>query len=518
MPEAQRQFQREARVLASLTHSNLPRVSDHFTIEKQGQYLVMDFVEGQDLATMLQYGQRVNLNQALEWIAQVAGALTYLHTRTPPVVHRDVKPANIRITPDGRAMLVDFGLFKYDEPSKSTTAGARAITPGYAPPEQYGRGHTDARTDMYALAATLYALLTGHEPLESVLRIAGNQLPMANQLNPAVPSEMARVIDRAMELEPDQRFHTVQAFIDALHAADTTAVMQPVPGPVAPVALHAMTVQAAVPQETVVGGAIPPLVSPAPMPGTAEQPVQVPRKKGRGVVVGLIILLLLVGVLLVGGGIYLFSGSPESEDDTAERVQATIAAGAEATKDAGVGATATARVLPLVQEGWRLVSGPLAGGMAHEPQDGLIGAVKAPVNLKDFVMQATFFNPYASDVGSWDYGFVFRHTGPNQHYRLMVRSDRTWLLRHNDGDVDGEIIARGTFPALDTGHNAANTLKLVAQGERGEFFINDSLVQELDLSARSNPGAVYLVTGVLRGDEVAGYETGFQDFSVWSAP
>ena len=124
LPEAQRQFQREARVLASLTHPNLPRVIDHFTIEDQGQYLVMDFVEGEDLGSMLLRGKRLEISQSLKWTNQVADALSYLHTRNPPVVHRDVKPPNIRITPEGKAMLVDFGLFKYDEPSKSTTLGS----------------------------------------------------------------------------------------------------------------------------------------------------------------------------------------------------------------------------------------------------------------------------------------------------------------------------------------------------------------------------------------------------------
>src|SRR4030067_2171870 len=159
-PEAQRQFNREATVLANLSHPNLPRVTDYFTIEDQGQYLVMDFVEGEDLATLIQRAGESPVAQAITWIGQVADAISYLHQRVPPVVHRDIKPANIRVTPEGRAMLVDFGLVKLFDPQMKTTIGARAVTPGFAPPEQYGQGSTDPRTDIYALGATMYNITT----------------------------------------------------------------------------------------------------------------------------------------------------------------------------------------------------------------------------------------------------------------------------------------------------------------------------------------------------------------------
>jgi peptide/nickel transport system substrate-binding protein len=215
-PEAQRQFQREASVLANLSHPNLPRVTDHFTIPGQGQYLVMDFVEGQDLAERVQELKTIPLEQALPWIIQVADALTYLHSRQPAVLHRDIKPANIRITPEGRAMLVDFGLVKMYDPALKTTMGARAVTPGYAPPEQYGQGRTDARSDIYALGATLYKILTGRDPLESVLRISGERMPLANQLNPRIPPQLSQIIDKALALDPANRFQSAAEFKAAL--------------------------------------------------------------------------------------------------------------------------------------------------------------------------------------------------------------------------------------------------------------------------------------------------------------
>ena len=215
-PEAQRQFAREALVLASLSHPNLPRVTDHFSLPDQGQYLVMDYVEGKDLETQVREQGVIPVEQALTWILQVADALEYLHGKKPPVFHRDIKPANVRITPQGKAMLVDFGLVKVSAPQLKTTMGARAISPGYAPPEQYGQGRTDARTDIYALAATLYRLVTGREPIESVLRITGDALISAERVNPQVQPQVSLAIERGMALDPEKRFQSANAFKSAL--------------------------------------------------------------------------------------------------------------------------------------------------------------------------------------------------------------------------------------------------------------------------------------------------------------
>jgi len=155
-PASQNQFAREASMLFLLRHNNLPRVIDHFNIPGQGQYLVMDFIEGEDLQAMLdQTGGPLDEATVLPWIEQVCDALEYMHSQNPPVIHRDIKPANIKITPQGQAILVDFGIAKTFDPNLATTQGARAVTPGFSPNEQYGQGRTDARTDVYALGATL---------------------------------------------------------------------------------------------------------------------------------------------------------------------------------------------------------------------------------------------------------------------------------------------------------------------------------------------------------------------------
>ena len=216
-----RQFEREAKTLANLRHPNLPKVTDYFTLEGQGQYLVMEYIEGEDLQTLLdQHVTPFPPEQALVWIEQVCAALVYLHNRTMPIIHRDIKPANIRLTAENQAILVDFGLSKTFDASTRTTRGARAITPGFSPPEQYGAGNTDIRSDLYALGATLYALVTGRDPVESIQRTLDVPLPPPSQFNPLISPALEAVILKAMAVKPTERFQSAAEFRDALANAN----------------------------------------------------------------------------------------------------------------------------------------------------------------------------------------------------------------------------------------------------------------------------------------------------------
>ena len=218
--EFARQFRREATILASLRHPNLPRVTDHFVVEGEGQYLVMDFVQGEDLRQRLERGGPVSEDEALPWFLDTSDALAYLHGRMPPVLHRDVKPGNIKITPEGRAVLVDFGLAKVVEEDSATTTGAKAMTPGFSPPEQYGSGRTDPRTDVYSLGATLYAALTAAIPEDSLERAMGRaDLTPVRKRSPGVSAGLARVVEKALAVKPEDRFQSVAEMATALSAS-----------------------------------------------------------------------------------------------------------------------------------------------------------------------------------------------------------------------------------------------------------------------------------------------------------
>ncbi len=215
--EYARQFRLEAVILANIRHPNLPRVSDHFVIAGEGQYLVMDFIEGEDLRQRM---ERIGILPEDEVIligAAMCDALSYLHARKPPILHRDIKPGNVKISPDGHIFLVDFGLAKVYQGNQATTTGARAMTPGYSPPEQYGTARTDTRTDIYSLGATLYAALTGVIPEDGLARAMDNaQLTPLRKRNPDVSRHLAAAIEKAMEVDPGDRFQSADDFKMAL--------------------------------------------------------------------------------------------------------------------------------------------------------------------------------------------------------------------------------------------------------------------------------------------------------------
>ena len=216
--EYSRQFRLEAVILANLRHPNLPRVSDHFVIEDQGQYLVMDFIEGEDLRQRMERMGLLSEDDAIQIGAAICDALSYLHARKPPILHRDIKPGNVKITPDGHIFLVDFGLAKVVQGgNQATTTGARAMTPGYSPPEQYGTARTDPRTDIYSLGATLYAALTGTIPEDGLARAMDNaELTPLRKRNPKISKRLAAAIEKAMAIDPGDRYQTADEFKRAL--------------------------------------------------------------------------------------------------------------------------------------------------------------------------------------------------------------------------------------------------------------------------------------------------------------
>ncbi len=199
-----KQFERESKTLARLNHPNLPRVTDYFT-EGGNFYLAMDLISGQSLDKQIG-SQGLPEATVLQYADQLLGVLEYIHAQG--ILHRDIKPANIIVRPDGNCVLVDFGLVKVVGGQMSSFS-MRALTPHYAPPEQY-TGGTDARSDLYSLAATLYQALSGTLPAAAADQFAGQPLMSLRQLRPDVTRNTVGVIERALQLDRNKRCQTAK--------------------------------------------------------------------------------------------------------------------------------------------------------------------------------------------------------------------------------------------------------------------------------------------------------------------
>jgi eukaryotic-like serine/threonine-protein kinase len=219
---------------------------------------VMEFIPGDNLWEMIKkQGAPFSEVQSIAWIIKICDAVTYLHNQTPPIIHRDIKPQNIKAMPNDQVVLVDFGVAKEGSTGARTATGARGVTPGFSPPEQYSGSGSSPASDVYALGATLYALLTGIKPPDSVsLAIGEVDYVPPDQHNPAICSEIAAAITWAMQPKPVDRPQTVDEWQQRLlavsegvepvsdeeepeseikaapQAADQVVKPQPVPDPV----------------------------------------------------------------------------------------------------------------------------------------------------------------------------------------------------------------------------------------------------------------------------------------------
>jgi Tol biopolymer transport system component len=330
LPQAVKQFKREAVLLASLRHPNLPRVTDHF-IEGDLQYLIMDYIPGDDLKTILEQQGAIPESQVMSWCREICDALTYLHTQHPPVTHRDIKPANIKIMPDGKPVLVDFGIAKASEVGSVTTTGARSLTPGFAPPEQYGSSPTDARSDQYSLAATLYNLLTGHiapDSLERALEQA--QLKPIREWNPKISPAVDASIWKAMSLSPSERFRTIKDFFDALSGDVELSTIAPETAPSA--GKEPLTVIRRTPEKTTEEKAPPASPSPEEKPAAGWKP-SVPVLAAIGAFLCLAATGLAVGGYALSGG---WPPGPKTTSTPAIRQTSTMTASMTALTQAAV--------------------------------------------------------------------------------------------------------------------------------------------------------------------------------------
>lgn len=213
-------FKRESLLLTSLEHPSIPTIYDYFYDEDKGRfYLVMKYISGGDIAARLRNapGGRIDEKTVTDWAMQAADVLDYLHKRPKPIIYRDLKPANLMIDGNtGRVMLIDFGIARWVAPQEK---GVTAVgTMGYAPPELFS-GKVEPRSDVYSLGATMFHLLTGSDPQDNPLLIFDfTKNPRPRQINPGISSEMERILMRAVEYKPENRFRSAAEMRDALAA------------------------------------------------------------------------------------------------------------------------------------------------------------------------------------------------------------------------------------------------------------------------------------------------------------
>jgi serine/threonine protein kinase len=280
LAQATAHFQREANMLASLQHTNLPHVYDAFN-EQGRSYLVMDFIVGKTLTQLLREagGQPLPIATVVGYAIQLCDVLAYLHQQRPQIIFRDLKPSNVMVTESGHVFLIDFGIarfFKEGQQQDTIFLGS----PGYAPPEQHGTSQTSPRSDLYSLGVTLHYCLTGRDPYLAQYRFA---FPSVRQMNQQVLIELDQLISRLVAIDEQQRPASAAEVQQTLlrisgQAAEHTSALPPafpptqyiIPSPMTPALNNNNQAQA----PTIAVGSRP---APLPTPGQMAQPVSPPR-------------------------------------------------------------------------------------------------------------------------------------------------------------------------------------------------------------------------------------------------
>lgn len=223
-------FEREANILATLSHSSIPKIFDYFNHENRS-FLVLEYIHGRDLEALIADASVVlSPGQVFQWALELCDVLQYLHNHEPePIIFRDLKPSNVMVNSDDHIVLVDFGIAKNFQTGRMATIVG---TEGYSPPEQY-RGEAAPSADIYALGATLHHLLTRHDPrVEAPFSFTERPI---REANPDVPAEFEEIVNKALAYNPDERYHTVEemrkaliGIVDHMHMVDLSTGNQPV--------------------------------------------------------------------------------------------------------------------------------------------------------------------------------------------------------------------------------------------------------------------------------------------------
>ena len=305
--EARAQFRREALYLQKLHHHSLPRVWDVFS-DDQRDFLVMEYIPGDDLESLVQRQGPQPEWLVLRWADELLDVLDYLHTQEPPIIHRDVKPGNLKLRQNDTLVLVDFGIARDYVPEGQRSRGLSAISPGFSPPEQYSDQTTDARTDVYAAGATLYYLLSGQAPAPAPDRQSGVAgVAPVSKIAPKTSQATEKIVTQALELEPGARWNNAAEMRRSAAAASRKLVSAaPLAAPEPPPLIVSPVNSAKKPATS------------KPAPASASAPAVAPRRTGLALVFGALGVVLLA----LAAFLWMNSTSPGTATPTAPAASA----------------------------------------------------------------------------------------------------------------------------------------------------------------------------------------------------
>ena len=449
------QFRQEAQILATLVHANLVRVTDYFSWT-DNEYLVMDFVEGESLADLIQREGAQPEEQVVAWARQLLDALAYCHGQG--VLHRDIKPQNIIVTPEGRAVLVDFGLVKLWDPQdpQTRTVMRGAGTPEYAPPEQYdvGPGHTDPRSDIYSLGATLYHALTGQIPPTATQRMATPDVFVPPRtVNAAVSPATEAAILKALQIAMEHRFQSATEMTQALGTAPRGVFVTP------------PRIQSDAEEAT---------------PGTATEP---PAKRRRGILLGLggvgVALVAALCLALVAGGVIigvLVLGSDTdgdiAPDTTVEPLLATD------TPASGPGVVLFEDDFENPSSGWEIGDYD-NGSVGYDAGTYVVASRGGSVTMwgmanrsfDDLVVEVDTTQFSAGPASDNDYGVICRAQDSGEGYHLLISGDGYYAIsKAQDGEFDW-LVDWTQSDAIRPG-SATNRIQVICDGTTLTLSVN----------------------------------------------
>jgi tRNA A-37 threonylcarbamoyl transferase component Bud32 len=459
LAQLRQQFQQEAQILATLVHTSLVRVTDYFSWSGN-EYLVMDYVEGESLAGRIQHEGAQPEAQVLAWAGQLLDALAYCHGQG--VIHRDIKPQNIIITPENKAVLVDFGLVKLWDPQDphTRTVMRGAGTPEYAPPEQYdmGLGHTDPRSDIYSLGATLYHTLTGQVPPTATQRMASpaSFIP-PRRANTAVSPATEAFVLKAMEIAMEQRYQSAKEMARAMGIA-------PQPSPVTPYQI--------VPEER------------QGMPPTDTEP---PTKRKRGILLGLggagLAVVGLLCLALAAGAIGIFTMGGNGAVSTTPTPWPVATPRTADTPVPEVGGILFEDDFSSSGSGWEI--GEYEMGSAGY-KDGVYFVTAMGDNATMWGVANTSFDDTVIEVDATqvsapannnnDYGIICRNQPDSlDGYYLLISGDGGHAILKAEGG-DFEALVDWTASAAINQGNATNRIRAVCDGSYLSISVNGELL------------------------------------------